>query len=385
MHRSPLVAAHPRGDHDLEKQHHSSKELCVARWRVRRWTPLLLGCCVLLVLGLVLLSRPSSGRGAEVDDAAPTSYTEAVALARSTAAESTRAADAAADAAAALAKSLAGAKALAEDAAATAQVAAHKKRVADRAAAAVAMTGQRAAAMVHDRTVRLDNGREVTFSIFGRGDDDSDVSVFVLPFDSSTRRFVLVEEYHPGPDAKLVGLIAGMVERKHASVEEAARWELSEEARLTFGPASRLVPLAPSARRGYPQDKYSSARFYPYLALDCVPDEKPRPRDDEERISISHVSEVELRALLRSGRMNTPSMGFALLALDWLEAQGESTGAPHGQLEPTGTGERDRGADEAQGGTWGGELPSERPTSDEGDQVEQAGLRDIPLDDLETT
>ena len=73
-----------------------------------------------------------------------------------------------------------------------------------------------------------------------------------------------------------------------------------------------------AAPRGYAQDKYSSAHFRPYLALDCVTDTAPRSRDKEERIALHHVSEAELRQLLWSGRMNTPSTAFAMLALQWL-------------------------------------------------------------------
>ena len=303
------------------KHHYSSLEaLCTARCRrirQRLWPLIALAviAATLTAVGILrrttLLETPSH------------SHSAAAELARRSAADSTRAAEVAAAAAVALAAKLTEAKAAAEESAKAAQIAAHKKRVADRAAAAVALADQRTAALVHDRTVRLDDGKEVTFSIFGRG-DDVDVSVFVLPFDSMSKRFLLVEEYHPGPNAKLFGLVADMLEAKHASIEEAVRWELSEEARLVVAPTSRLVPLAADAKRGFAQDKYSSAHFHPFLALDCQLDERPRERDQEERITLHRVTESELRSLLGSGRMNTPSIAFTLLALNWLAKNGEA-------------------------------------------------------------
>ena len=123
-----------------------------------------------------------------------------------------------------------------------------------------------------------------------------------------------------------------MVEAKHADAEEAARWELSEEARLRLGSSSRLVPLG-GGPAGFAQDKYSSAFFRPFLALDCEPDTAPRDRDAEERISTVHVTEPQLRAAVHGGRMNVPSSAFALLALEWLRAQGHLD-----QINASGTG-----------------------------------------------
>lgn len=138
---------------------------------------------------------------------------------------------------------------------------------------------------------------------------------------SNSALSIRINRYHPGPDTKMIGLVAGMFEKKHGgSPEKAAVWELSEEARLKLDDESRLVSLAPNAKGGFSQDKYSSAHFRPFLALDCVPDDRPRPRDREEDITVHRdVTADDLRGMLRDGRINIPSTAFALMALAWLE------------------------------------------------------------------
>jgi len=244
--------------------------------------------------------------------------------------ESTEATDRAAHAAAALVDTLDAARDAADELRRVAAAAAHKKRVADRASAAAAamaakkrMTGPDGAteiATVRERKVKLGDGSETSFSVFGRSDED--VSVFVLPYDTKGKTFTLIEEYHPGPDSKMVGLVAGMFEPKHGgSPEKAAVWELSEEARLKMDEGtSQLIAMAPDAKGGFSQDKYSSAHFRPFLALDCVEDDRPRPRDREEDITIHRdVTPNDLRRMLRDGRLNMPSTAFALMGLAWLE------------------------------------------------------------------
>jgi len=246
--------------------------------------------------------------------------------------ESTEATDRAAAAAAELVDKLDAAREAADILRREAAAAAHKKRVADRAAAAAqhqqrqgsnSTTATSEFASMRERRVQLRDGTEKSFSVFGRSDED--VSVFVLPFNTQTKRFRLIEEYHPGPNRRMVGLVAGMYEAKHGgSPETAARWELSEEARLKIAPGvSRLVPLATQAEGGFSQDKYSSAHFRPFLALDCVDDDRPRPRDKEEDNIRLHndVSVEDLRQMVQEGRLNMPSTAFALMGLQWLEEQ----------------------------------------------------------------
>ena len=247
--------------------------------------------------------------------------------------ESTEATDRAAKAAADLVDTLDAARDAADELRRVAAAAAHKKRVADRAmAAAAAMQmkqskggnkgGETEIASMRERKVTLKDGTEASFSIFGRSEND--VSVFVLPFNTKTKHFTLVEEFHPGPNQQMKGLIAGMFEPKHGgSAEKAAIWELSEEARLKLGEESKLISLAPDARGGFSQDKYSSAHFLPFLALDCVEDTRPRPRDREENIQVHHdISVDDLRKLVKEGKLNMASTSFAMMGIHYLEENG---------------------------------------------------------------
>jgi len=248
--------------------------------------------------------------------------------------ESTAANDHAARAAANLVDTLDAARDAADELRRVAAAAAHKKRVADRAmAAAKAMqkkqsnggggsSGESEIASMRERKVRLKDGTEASFSVFGRSEND--VSVFVLPFNTKTKTFTLVEEFHPGPNRHMKGLIAGMFEPKHGgSAEKAAIWELSEEARLKLGEESKLISLAPDAQGGFSQDKYSSAHFLPFLALNCVEDTRPRQRDREEDIQVHReVSVDDLRRLIREGKLNMASTSFALMGIGYLKGNG---------------------------------------------------------------
>lgn len=170
--------------------------------------------------------------------------------------DATEATNAAAAAAAKFVRTLDDARAAAVRLHGVAAVAAHKKRVADRAATAARGSSPQkpGVANASERKVKLGDGSEASFSVFGRADDD--VSVFVLLFDSRRKKFTLVEEFHPGPNRRMYGLIAGIYEPKHGgSARRAAEWELSEEGRLRLGKKSELVELAPGAAGGLAQGK----------------------------------------------------------------------------------------------------------------------------------
>lgn len=314
--------------------------------RCRLRPPLLLGDSRrLVVVGLLLLvaillyrdaRTATTNKSAErvvPYHAGPAAASDAFESASLASRQSTEATDRAARAASDLVDTLDAARDAADGLRRVAAAAAHKKRVADRAAAvaataAVAMKekseeGSSKApttiATVRERRVVLDDGTEAQFSVFGRSDED--VSVFILPYDTRRKVFTLVEEFHPGPNRKMIGLVAGMYEPKHGgSPRKAAVWELSEEARLKLGDGSRLVPLASEAEGGFSQDKYSSAHFRPFIALDCVDDGRPRPRDREESIKVrSDISVDNLRALIKDGKLNIPSTAFAMMGLKWLD------------------------------------------------------------------
>ena len=116
---------------------------------------------------------------------------------------------------------------------------------------------------------------------------------------------------------------------KHTGPEHAARCELEEEARLVGG---RWVPLLAaggsaggdepsSSQASVAHDKYSTNRFFAYLAIDCEPvsEDEARPRDAEEVIHIDReVPLPRLLELLRRGSLNVPSSYTVLMAMDRL-------------------------------------------------------------------
>mmetsp|Transcript_595 Transcript_595/g.1358 ORF Transcript_595/g.1358 Transcript_595/m.1358 type:complete len:133 (-) Transcript_595:690-1088(-) len=118
----------------------------------------------------------------------------------------------------------------------------------------------------------------------------------------------------------LPGFVAGFVDNKHKSVEEAARMELSEEAHLVAG---RMLPLTTAPGRGIFRDKYAIDSFHMFLAMDCEEDASPRALDREEYVQYTRgVSLDEVRQLIYQGQMNTPSALLGMLALDKLQEMG---------------------------------------------------------------
>ena len=165
-----------------------------------------------------------------------------------------------------------------------------------------------------------------------------------------------------------LGFPAGMFEESHGNLKGAARRELSEEAKLRGGV---LIPLldnedSEGSERGngleengsnelggvesngvggngvtecsgkkeeeevvvggISQDKYSRNRFYPFLCLDCVKDEKSGKLDEEEWIRIRRgVGLKEVRRMIGRGMMNMPSAFLGMMALDRLRTMGFDT------------------------------------------------------------
>ena len=149
--------------------------------------------CVAALLIVLLLLRGDRGGGVERSAASPVAKSIDVDAASRDATEATDAA-----AAAQLVGTLDAARDAAVRLRGVAAAAAHKKRVADRAAAAATGATKPGVANAFERKVKLGDGSEASFSVFGRSDDD--VSVFVLPFDSRRKKFTIVEEFHPGPN-----------------------------------------------------------------------------------------------------------------------------------------------------------------------------------------
>lgn len=172
---------------------------------------------------------------------------------------------------------------------------------------------------VYQRDIRYPNGRVVSFDVSGNELSDFR-SVFIFPFDTATKTATLIREYSPGRNAEQLSLVAGMFEpSKHTTLEEAARAELSEEARLRDG---TLIPLT----TGVAADKYSLNKYFYFLALDCVQDSNPMARDEEEWIHILPGFPLpDIPSLVTRGFLNVPNSLCALLALDKLRQMGYGT------------------------------------------------------------
>lgn len=171
---------------------------------------------------------------------------------------------------------------------------------------------------VYKREVRYPDGRVISFDVLGNEKSDFQ-SVFIFPFDTVSHTATLIREYSPGRNAEQLSLVAGMYEPdKHDSLEQAARAELSEEARLTGG---ELIPLMPLS--GFAADKYSLNTFYFFLAINCVSDPNPPPRDEEEWIYIEqNYSLSRVRQSIAQGLFNVPHSLCATLAMDKLRDMG---------------------------------------------------------------
>jgi NUDIX domain len=144
-------------------------------------------------------------------------------------------------------------------------------------------------------------------------------AVMVFAWNTHTKTATLVREYMPASHRILYGLAAGLVEEKHgADVATAARDELEEEAHLTGGQWIHLCKR-PSA-----MDKYSLTSVEAYLVLDPVPEENPKPLDDEEDIEIlAGVTIPEIKEWISNGEMNLVSAWGCMLAIEKLRELGE--------------------------------------------------------------
>lgn len=172
---------------------------------------------------------------------------------------------------------------------------------------------------IWSRAIKFPTGQTVEYDVLGNASSEFK-SVFIFPFDTTSRTTTLLHEYAPGQNRISPAFVTGMFERgKHKDLEDAARAELSEEALLMGG---HLVPLTGS---GVAADKYSRNRFHYFLALDCVPDEQPRPRDEEEWIEVrAGVGLKEVQDMVVAGAFNAPHSLLALLAMEKLKDLGVS-------------------------------------------------------------
>lgn len=153
----------------------------------------------------------------------------------------------------------------------------------------------------------------MTREIFGRGD-----IVAALPHDPVAGKFVLIEQFRPGPllagaDPWLLEIVAGHVEAGEP-VEEAARRETLEE---TGCEVRGLTPLATY----FLAPHFSPDRVHLFIAEVSAP---PAPRvcgrdDEAEDIRVVPIDRAEAHALAASGRITSP---WTLLALALMATRG---------------------------------------------------------------
>ena len=162
----------------------------------------------------------------------------------------------------------------------------------------------------------------IHFQIVGQGKTATNGAVTIFCWDSKTKTATMVREYHPGPDALLVGCAAGIVENdKHIgdnSMLIAAQMELEEECHLRGG---TWIPLV---KRPISMDKYTSTNIFAYLVLDAMHVDNPKPLDDEEEIEIvRNVPCERIMEMIRHGEMNVVGSWVCLLAMEKLRELGE--------------------------------------------------------------
>jgi hypothetical protein len=185
---------------------------------------------------------------------------------------------------------------------------------------------------VFDRKIRFSSpsqtdkitNRELHYDVVGHPRSEFKFAT-VLPFQSAKpgveASVTLVHEYCQGPNNMGYSVPTGCYEPyKHASIEECARAELSEEAFLKGGEWIRLIsPEHP----GIPEVKWCANRFVPFLVIDPEEDPHPGERDAEEDIQIVKVTISELKAMLTgSVDMMLPSITTCYMAIDILKERG---------------------------------------------------------------
>lgn len=104
--------------------------------------------------------------------------------------------------------------------------------------------------------------------------------------------------------------------KKHSSILECAKAELSEEAQLKNG---RWISLIDKNDEGLHELKWVGNQYVPFLVIDPVVDAKPGAKDPEEMIEVfSGVSIPELKELVLRGLFMLPSLQTLLLGLEYL-------------------------------------------------------------------
>ncbi|CAI5962005.1 unnamed protein product [Closterium sp. NIES-64] len=143
--------------------------------------------------------------------------------------------------------------------------------------------------------------------------------VCVLPFHSKTQTVTLLKEYAQGANALVYTVPCGGYTDNHTSLEDCARRELSEEAKLCGG---QLIKLVGDDHPGLLEVKWCKNRFTPFLVIDPQDDSDPLPRDLEEFIEVHRVPVGDLQGMALSGDMLLPSVVTCTMALQYLKDNG---------------------------------------------------------------
>ena len=186
--------------------------------------------------------------------------------------------------------------------------------------------------MAHSHTVHLPLGALLSWcTVCGTGRLTpslaalaAQVFVVVFAYDSASATATLIREFAqaaPPHAATVLGLPCGGYDpKKHGSMEEAARRELSEEVHLTGGTWHRLLP---EGHPGILEAKWCRNRFTPFLCVDPAADDAPGARDAEEHIQVLRgVSLERLREAMAGGEMLPPSVQTCVSALERLRREG---------------------------------------------------------------
>ena len=190
--------------------------------------------------------------------------------------------------------------------------------------------------------------RIINFDIIRQKDDMHAVIIFA--FNTTSKTATIIKEYMPASNKIMHGLAAGILESdsKHSGDGDgdsrppsliAAQCELEEECHLIHGtwiPLTKPTSASSSTTKGSSSDtnnddsiggtymdKYCSQKLYPYLVLDPIQTDDPRPLDDDEYIEImSNVSIERILKLIETNQFTITGSWACLLAINKLKELG---------------------------------------------------------------